>query len=413
MKVGVVSNFYPPYVYGGYEIGCAQVVDGLRDRGIDLQVATSTKVPRNGRSHVHNVFHSSFDAVFAKMHPLSKLAYIIRHEAVNLFEFRRFLRKTRPNVVYFWNVTSLSRSLITEAKKRGLRVGLFAFDHGLTDLSSDAWLAQFQKIPGKSSREVQRIVMSCAGFLMGRPDTKTLCFDFVHYPTRYLRNVLQRGGITAASWSHIPWGVDTETFYPADRLPTGKLLYVGQVSEHKGVHVALEALGLLAQSAPDLEWSLTIAGQCLDPKYQAKLDELIARHDLGRRVRFTGFVAREDLPAVYREHSILLFPSIWEEPMGISVLEAMASGLCMISSGTGGSRELYRDGVTGLTCQPDNAEDWCRALREVLLSSELARALGHEARTECALRAQLAGTIASVEKHLTGLELSRKASGRS
>jgi len=78
---------------------------------------------------------------------------------------------------------------------------------------------------------------------------------------------------------------------------------------------------------------------------------------LNGRVIFVGLVPRANLPGLYRDHSIYVFPSIWEEPMGIGILEAMASGLAAICSGTGGSGELFEDGKSGMLFLNGNDED--------------------------------------------------------
>jgi glycosyltransferase involved in cell wall biosynthesis len=222
--------------------------------------------------------------------------------------------------------------------------------------------------------------MAVAGLFIRRLGDSPLDFDFIDYPTQYLKSFVEKSGIRAREWCHVPWGVDTEMFHPAEVLPQGKLLYVGQVSPHKGVHLAIEALGMLKAKYPDLLLHLTIAGRCVSQSYEAELCEVIARYDLKENVSFTGFVAREDLPEIYRKHAILLFPSMWEEPMGISVLEALASGLAVISSGTGGSGELFEDGVTGRFFKSGNAADLSVKIEELIVQPDQVRAMGQNAR---------------------------------
>lgn len=82
----------------------------------------------------------------------------------------------------------------------------------------------------------------------------------------------------------------------------------------------------------------------------------------------------------YRDSRIRVFPSVWEEPMGISILEAMACGLAVISSGTGGSGELFEDGVTGRFIESENAADLSLKIEELTARSDQVRAMGHRAR---------------------------------
>jgi glycogen(starch) synthase len=400
MKIGVVSNLFPPEVCGGYEIGCGQVVEGLRAKGMDVRVLTSKSCPQEGRDYICNTLSCSMGVGFSKMGRFEKLRYLIHHERENLRAFARFLYQAQPEVLYFWNLSLTSRSMLSLARKSGIPFGTFVFDHGLCDVSTDPWLSQFAKVPGNAARNVQRILMAVAGLFIRRPADSPLEFDFLHYPTQYLKGLLERSGIRARRWCLVPWGVDTALFHPAESVPQGKLLYVGQVSHHKGVHLAIEAVGLLKQRNPELPVHLTIAGRCATESYEQELLDLVARYQLEDSVNFLGFVHRNDLPELYRQHSVLLFPSVWDEPMGISILEAMASGLVVISSGTGGSGELIEDGVSGLLFKYEDLRDLAGKLLMVLQKPEVLGEIGSCARKICFEKYQFANTTTQIENFL-------------
>lgn len=401
MKVSIVSNLFPPEVCGGYEIGCGQVVEGLRQRGIDVQVLTSQKCARGGRGYVHNTLSCSMGVGFSKMSRLEKLQFLIRHERNNLRAFQNFLAEVRPDILYFWNLSYTSRSMLSLARQTGIPYGTFVFDHGLCDVSTDPWLSQFAKVPGNQARSVQRVLMAIAAIWIRRPADLPLDFDFIHYPTQYLKSLLEKSGIRARKWCHVPWGVDTEVFYPAESLPQGKLLYVGQVSYHKGVHLAIEAVGLLKKRNTELPVSLTIAGRCATESYEQELLDLVAKYHLEEAVNFMGFVDREGLPELYRQHSVLLFPSVWEEPMGISILEAMTCGLAVISSGTGGSRELFEDGVTGRFFESGDAADLSFKIEELTADAKQVRAMGHRGRDYALSKYQFLETAECILKNIS------------
>ena len=401
MKVGVICNLFPPEVFGGYEIGCGQVVEGLRKRGWDVQVLTSRKCPREGREYVHNTLSCSMGVGFSKMSRLEKLQFLIRHERENLRAFRKFLVEVRPDVLYFWNLSYTSRSMLSLARQTGIPYGTFVFDHGLCDVSTDPWLSQFAKVPGNQARSVQRVLMAIAAIWIRRPADLPLDFDFIHYPTQYLKSLLEKSGIRARKCCHVPWGVDTEVFYPAESLPQGKLLYVGQVSHHKGVHLAIEAVGLLKQRNPEFSVSLSIAGRCSTESYEQKLLDLVAKYQLEDTVNFLGFVDRNELPELYRQHSLLLFPSVWDEPMGISILEAMACGLAVISSGTGGSRELFKEGEVGCFFESGNPADLSFKIEELTADAKQFRAMGHRARDFALSKYQFSETSEDILKNIS------------
>jgi glycosyltransferase involved in cell wall biosynthesis len=154
--------------------------------------------------------------------------------------------------------------------------------------------------------------------------------------------------------------VDIERFSGAPRPPgdpVRKLLYVGRLSEDKGALTALKAMALLRDR---FDGVLSLYGRG-DVDYEAKLRSFAERERL--RVEFRSARAAE-MPEVYRQHDALLFTSEWEEPFALTPLEAMASGLPVIGTTTGGSIELFRHRENALTYQAGDAN----ALAEQILA---------------------------------------------
>jgi len=147
------------------------------------------------------------------------------------------------------------------------------------------------------------------------------------------------------------------TFGPHELHAPVNLGLLGQISPHKGHDDALEAMRLLGDG-----YRLLIAGKG-DADYVEKLKEK-AR---GLPVTFSGFV---DLPEFFSAIDVLLVPS-WEEPFGIVLLEAMASGIPVISTATGGPLDIVRNGETGLLVPPKNAAALADSIRHLSSSAEL------------------------------------------
>jgi len=128
--------------------------------------------------------------------------------------------------------------------------------------------------------------------------------------------------------------------------------------------------------------------------------DLVTKYHLENTVIFSGFIDRKDLPELYRHHSVLLFPSVWNEPMGISILEAMASGLVVISSGTGGSAELFVDGDSGLLFKSNDHEDLKQKVGLLLGNSGRIREMGLNAVQTCILKYQIKNTINLIKNYI-------------
>jgi glycosyltransferase involved in cell wall biosynthesis len=136
----------------------------------------------------------------------------------------------------------------------------------------------------------------------------------------------------------VPNAVDSSRFSPAGIRPSAakiRILCVGRLIERKGQHHLLRALARLARDER-LDVELTLVGEGdARPSLEALADRLGVR----AAARFAGCVSAEDMPDVYRKADVFVLPS-QSEGMSIALLEAMASGLPVVVTQTGGTKEL-------------------------------------------------------------------------
>lgn len=140
-------------------------------------------------------------------------------------------------------------------------------------------------------------------------------------------------------------GVDAATFRPDNSRSKGdpRILCVGRLIQRKGQHDLVQALKNLQMQ--NVSATLTLVGEGDD---EARLRAAVQGQNLSDRVTFAGYVPREEMPKYYNAADVFVLPS-YNEGMSVSVLEALASGLPVISSMTGGSEELIEQGVQGFT----------------------------------------------------------------
>lgn len=192
----------------------------------------------------------------------------------------------------------------------------------------------------------------------------------------------------------LPNGVEETFFTPREYSARGslRLLGVGTWLDRKGVFYLAEAFARLVQLAPDLR--LTVAG-CLVAEEEVRsffAPEIRARVDVAR------FVARADMPAMYASHDIFVLPSL-VEGMPLSLLEAMASGMPVVTTKTGGMLDMIADGVDGLLVAPADAEALAAAAERVVKSAELRSRIGRAAR-ERVRRQTWSDVVGKLEKVL-------------
>jgi glycosyltransferase involved in cell wall biosynthesis len=143
-------------------------------------------------------------------------------------------------------------------------------------------------------------------------------------------------------------------------------LFVGRLSEEKGIAVLLDAMRLPEcaelKVAGDGPWAAAVA------------------HRLNGQ--YMGYLDSEAVAAQMRQAAFLVLPSIGHEQMPMTVLQAFASGLPVIASRRGALTELVADGITGLLAVPGNAADLAAKIAWARTHPDRIEAMGRAARAE-------------------------------
>jgi glycosyltransferase involved in cell wall biosynthesis len=210
--------------------------------------------------------------------------------------------------------------------------------------------------------------------------------------SRLIHDEIVGAGVAPQKVRHIPHGVDTERFRPADpkereglrrRLglpPEGPIvIFTGRLLRGKGVESLLDAF---ASQEPRAHLLIVGSGEGQALSVEETLRERIARGDLAGRVVMTGRV--ENVEDYLRASDVFAFPSVFEG-LGLSLLEAQACGLACVASRTGGIVDVIEHGKTGLLVTPGQVTELAAAL-SVLLSDEARRSEMGAAARETAQR---------------------------
>jgi glycosyltransferase involved in cell wall biosynthesis len=188
-------------------------------------------------------------------------------------------------------------------------------------------------------------------------------------------------GVPAARITTILNGVDADEFRPGfeDRAPFNLPrdavigLFAGDLNDsRKNLDTVLHALA----AAPELH--LAVAGRHEHTRWEQLASEVGVRD----RVHFVGF--RRDMPQLMRATDLLVFPSRYE-PFGLVILEALASGLPVITTRSAGGAEVVSP-ESGIVLQDsESVDELSAAMRQLSGSRELRESMGHAGR-ELALR---------------------------
>jgi glycosyltransferase involved in cell wall biosynthesis len=167
-------------------------------------------------------------------------------------------------------------------------------------------------------------------------------------------------------------GVDVPDAIAPVREASAAIGTVARFEPVKGLTSLLEAAGALRLRHPELRIELAGSGTC-----EPRLRSVAARLGLAESVSFLGW--REDVASVHRRWQIFVQPSM-HEGFGLAALEAMASGLPVVASATGGLPELVEDGDTGFLVPVGDVDTLADRLGRLLEDEALRLRMGEAGR---------------------------------
>ncbi|WP_322795200.1 glycosyltransferase [Tepidiforma sp.] len=201
------------------------------------------------------------------------------------------------------------------------------------------------------------------------------------------RQLLERYyGADPARVHVIPCGIDLDLFQPRPReaaraelgLPADRpiLLWVGRLEKLKGLEILLDTVAGLERRDALL---LIVGGDDRAATLRRELEARAASLGIAERVRFTGAVDHQRLPAFYAAADVCVVPSFYES-FGLVAVEAMACGTPVVASRVGGLASTVIDGVTGYLIPWRCPEPFAEKLDVLLANPELRANFGRAAR---------------------------------
>lgn len=196
--------------------------------------------------------------------------------------------------------------------------------------------------------------------------------DLILVGSTFARDSLIREGVDGSKVAVVPYGVDVELFSPIDESEMDmqrdrfNVLFVGTLTEGKGVHYLMEAYRRFRTP----KTTLTMVGD----------DELKSGMTLSGdpSVKTVPRVARCQLPSYYRQAAVFVLPTLFEG-MGMVVLEAMACGIPVVVTNRG-PNEVVRDGVDGFIISAEDSDAITERLQLLYEKPDLRRSMGQNAR---------------------------------
>lgn len=372
MKILVISNLYPPHEIGGYELRCADVCNRLMDRGHNIRVLTSNH-HLDGRaqlddSHVARQLH--IHGMYG--HPWLSMPQLYELEKKNHRALVEEIDTFQPDLVHVWNMGGISKSLLLRLEAMDIPLVYDISDHWIArSMRADVWLRWWNESKGTSNaimRSILKVLGVRAKISKEVPTDSwgTLKYPRIYFCSGFLKTLTMEKGWSVNHGDVIHCGVETQEFtVKSDHSRFSKLLWVGRLAEDKDPLTAVRALA----ACEDQSLTLDLFGNG-DPDYVSQLESEIKSLNLSGRVQI-GAVSQSEMKSLYAKYDCLLFTSNWGEPFALTPLEAMSSGLPVVSSLDGGQRELANDRVNSLVAEAANPQTYAKKIMEYRDDPEL------------------------------------------
>lgn len=408
MKILQVAHGYPPHSLAGVEVYTRWFARTLARRHT-VQVFSTRHLPdHDDLSFVEEDLDGIPVTFLVNNFTDYDSIREVRHPEI-AERFGSFLDRVRPDLVHFQHLIKLSTTLLDACKARGIPAVLTLHDYwflcpviilvqrdlslcptpgdltactrceaatsylnreeagtyyiaGMLEpmMAPDRWAA-LQDIYRADMAPDSAVSTLRIGLIRRFMRDRLDVADGLASPSRFLKDVLENHGLAPGRIRHLPNGIEADTLKSADRPPAPpplRVLYLGTINKHKGVHVLIEA----ANQLRDLPVEVSIYGTGPDTRYDAYIRSLVENP----RIRFGGRYGRGDLPALLGTHHVVALPSIWYENYPIVIRESFAAGVPVVAPDLGAIPEAIREGRDGLLYEAGDPEALARVLVRLL-----------------------------------------------
>ncbi len=383
MRILFINNYFSPCEYGwGYRQLCEEVIDGLVARGHQISVLTSTELHGAEIKRpfpVHRLLQIEPDWDNGRSAAAQFFFGRRQREQEAIDHLQKLVDEFRPDLIFAWHTIGIPRIVLQEAQRlMNGRIAFYFADY--QPEIADEYIAYWQGVPNNRLARVIKQPVATMALNMLTKEGKPIQIDYenVACVSGYVRDRLVSKNLVSEQAIVIHNGVDLEQF---ERV-NGRLnlnhstnqeiacLVAGRLDAVKGVHTVIEGLGRLTQKQPHHKLRLTILGDG-PAEYIQLLHQKTADYQLESIIQFKSSVSRSEMPNILNQHDILILASEYDEPLARASQEAMAMGLMVIGTTTGGSGELLIHEQTGLAFDAGDANSLMAQFERILDQPEL------------------------------------------
>lgn len=348
---------------GGVETYLKNLKEGLIQSGHQVKIMTS-EPPLGSQAFSDYIFKGVNQKSLFRIFP-----YVFNIHAYN--ELKRVLKEFKPDIVHLHRISYHTSPSILPLLDKYIVV-MTAHNNEL--IRSDELI----KFTRKCKHSYNDICINCVVVYKYIPELiRNMLFKLFSKniklfitPSKYIYKTLTSkfdnvmlvyNGIQLLKYKHIS--------------NTNTALYVGRLSQEKGVSILIKAISIVVKNNPKIK--LLVIG---DGNEKNNLIKLTKELGLDKHITFLGKMKHKKLQMYYEQATVVIVPSLWNEPFGLVGVEAMSVGRPVIASRVGGIPEWLDDGKTGFLVDPCNSEQIAEKVIKLFSDRKLIELMGKNAR---------------------------------
>lgn len=391
MKILIVNQFYPPVAFGGYELSCAATVSVL-SRQHDVYVLTSSV----GEPSVGTASGNQVEQVIRKLPHREYFSpwqsrHAFRDTSIATRVTRDVIDDIKPDLINVWQMCGMPQATLSVILSTDCPVILTIEDYWPLGLNS--WDPYMKALSGATPKPIVWAVRAHNALSRGptlklhrdRPVGAIWVSEFVRRSMS-----LQPTMIATDEQVILPPSPGYETFSAAEardrsRHSTSlKILFAGRIVREKGPYFLLECAQSLQERLGPIEFRFAGTIVNTDMHEFAELAETVLSPSC---VSLLGMLSPEQLAREFTAADVFVMPSLWDEPSGLTLLDAAAARVPIVAAASGGMTEILRPDVDALFFKTGDHAEMVDAIEKVVQDPE-----GQARRTKSAsLRAQSMG----------------------
>lgn len=358
MKICIITNTFSPDLIGGSNIYTESISQELVNKNNEVIIIAADANKKgivqesdNIRIYYFRPFNIATCSDVGKGNIFKQAIWTI-FDIYNYYSYRKIhyiLSKEKPDVVHIHTPLDITLSAFDAVKKLKLPLVLTTHDYLL--LCRRVILLHNSGVIC-TKKNINPICKIYRNFTKKIVNSKP---NMVIFPSKFISDIFEKDNFFNKSEKVIlPYPVRLNN-YPTyqskgrDSNNQGKfkILYVGSLSRHKGVDVLISAFKKI-HDKDNIELSIIGTG-----RYEEYL-KTMASND--KRIIFHGKIRNNDINKFYNNADILVIPSVWNEVLGIVILEAFSAGIPAIGSRIGGIPEVIKHNYNGFLFEPGNVD---------------------------------------------------------